>query len=356
VISARLLSIVRCPECRGSLSSSDGALVCARCDATYRHAGDYLDLRPKAAFAEQTKYLDDALHADARHERVSPPLLGAGVRHDMLRALLAPGPDDRILDLGCGSGRALVWNRASGAWLVGVDITPHFAAEARADADLLLGDLRRLPFADGTFNKAYSLDVVEHLSREALASMLAEAARVLQPGGRLFAYSHVRRNSRLALGLRGVNRLARGLERVGLIDLTQERLRKSDHVNPLADIPDLERTVAGAGFRIERIRYYTPIVGALIENVLMRVAERVLSVWNRPSRLRASGASADAAAADAGHDPSGLRRARLGAKARIERRGPLYATLRVLTHVMHLDLALFGRVRSGPFFVLLEKM
>ena len=31
-------------------------------------------------FAEQTKYLDDALHADHRHETVSPPLLQAGVQ------------------------------------------------------------------------------------------------------------------------------------------------------------------------------------------------------------------------------------------------------------------------------------
>jgi SAM-dependent methyltransferase len=362
VISERLLSIVRCPECRGLLTSTDGALVCRTCRATYRHAGDYLDLRPKAAFAEQTKYLDDALHADARHERVSPPLLGAGVRNNMLRALLDPRPDDRILDLGCGSGRALVWNRASGAWTVGVDITPHFAGEARAGADLLLGDLRRLPFADGTFNKAYSLDVVEHLSPEALAAMLTEAARVLQPGGSLFVYSHVRKNSRLALGLRGINRLARGLERVGLIDLTQERLRKSDHVNPLADVPHLEKTVAAAGFRIARIRYYTPLVGALIENVLMRVAEKAWMMGLtasakatavRPIFMRRRKARPAKWGAAVPGTPA--KEARRGAKARIERRGPLYALLRALTWVMHLDLVLFGGVRSGPFFALLRR-
>lgn len=349
MISERLLSIVRCPECGGALSASDDALVCVACGATYRPGDGYLDLRPKAAFAEQTKYLDEALHADARHERVSPPLLGAGVRNDMLRSLLEPGPHDRVLDLGCGSGRALVWNRDSGAWTVGVDISPHFAVEAREGADLLLADLRRLPFADATFTKAYSLDVVEHLSREALGAMLAEAARVLEPGGALFVYTHVRRNSRLAVGLRAINRLARGLERAGLIDLTQERLRKSDHVNPLADIPDLERTVAAAGFRIARIRYYTPLVGAFIENVLMRIAERALTIWWRR-------ASAPAAAkAGRHHHTDALREARLGAKARIDRRGALYASLRTLTWLMHLDLALFGRVRSGPFFALLVK-
>ena len=349
MISERLLAIVRCPECRGVLASTGNRLFCGTCAVTYSRSADYADLRPKAAFAEQTKYLDEALHGDARHERVSPPLLGAGVRNDMLRALLDPQAGDRILDLGCGSGRALIWNRASGAWTVGVDITPHFAAEALAGADLLLGDLRRLPFADGAFNKAYSLDVVEHLSRDALAAMLKEAARVLQPGGALFVYSHVRRNSRLALALRAINRTARWLERIGLIDLTQERLRKSDHVNPLADVADLEETVAAAGFRIGQIRYYTPIIGALIENILIRVAERawIAAVKTRPAKRNAS--SADTA------ESTPAREARLGAKARLARGGPMYASLRVLTWAMHLDLVLFGRVRSGPFFALLRR-
>jgi SAM-dependent methyltransferase len=141
-------------------------------------------------------------------------------------------------------------------------------------ADLVLGDLRRLPFADGTFAKAYALDVVEHLSRDGLAAVLAEIARVMQPGGRLFLYSHVRKNSWLAHGLKGINATARWLERIGLVDLAQERLRKSDHLNPLADIPDLEATVQAAGFRIARIRYYTPLIGAFVENILMRMAER----------------------------------------------------------------------------------
>ena len=54
------------------------------------------------------------------------------------------------------------------ARLTGVDISPFFAHEVAPAVDLLLGDLRRLPFADGTFTKGYSLDVLEHLSPEAL--------------------------------------------------------------------------------------------------------------------------------------------------------------------------------------------
>jgi ubiquinone/menaquinone biosynthesis C-methylase UbiE len=345
MISDRLLSIVRCPDCGGPLTRGD-SMHCAACGRHYAAAAGYLDLRPGVRFAEQTKYLDDALHADARHEHVSPPLLGAGIRQNMLRSMLQPGPGDRIADLGCGSGRMLVWNRASGAEMVGIDVSPHFAAEALSTTDLVLGDLRRLPFADAVFTKAWSLDVFEHLSREALDAVLREMARVVTPGGRLFVYSHVRRNSRLAAGLRGINALARGLERVGLVDLAQERLRKSDHVNPLADISDLEATVARAGFRVARIRYYTPLVGGFIENILMRMAER-LAGRRAARRARRQGIVTDR------RDEARL--ARTAAKATLASNGPTMWGLRLLTWMMRLDLLLFGGIRSGPFFVVLER-
>ena len=111
MISDRLLAIVRCPDCRGTLAIEATRLRCPACDRSWPRAVQYLDLRPSAMFTEQTKYLDDALHADARHAHVSPPLLGAGVRHRMLQRFLAPAAGDLVVDLGCGSGQSLVWKR-----------------------------------------------------------------------------------------------------------------------------------------------------------------------------------------------------------------------------------------------------
>ena len=345
MISPRLLGLVRCPDCHGELRGDATHLACARCGRQYSSPADYLDMRPRQQFEEQTKYLDEALHADARHERVSPPLLGSRIRNDMLRAFLAPRPGEQVVDLGCGSGRALLWNRDLGAATTGIDIAPFFSHEARAQVDLLLGDLRKLPFSDATFDKAWSLDVLEHLSPEALDGMLREAARVLKPGGALFVYTHVRKNAPIAAGLKWINALARQLERVGLIDLRQERLRKSDHLNPLRDVPHLEQVVADAGFRIDRIRYYTPIVGGFVENIMMRVAERAMA-RRAAGRLPADATDTDAAA---------IREARTAAKTRIAQNGPTYAVLRGLSFAMKLDLLLFGRIRSGPFFALLVK-
>jgi SAM-dependent methyltransferase len=352
MISERLLALVRCPDCRGALTADGPApsrLTCAGCGRVFINPSpDFLDLRPAARYDEQTKYLNEALHADARHERVSPPLLGSKIRNDMLRAFLDPRPHDRVADLGCGSGRTLLWNRDWGAPAVGIDIAPFFSREARRDVDLLIGDLRQMPFADGTFTKAFSLDVLEHLSPEALRGMLAEASRVLAPGGALFVYTHVRKNAAIAVGLRWINRLAHWLDRRGLIDLRQEHLRKSDHLNPLADIPELERVAAGAGFRLARIRYYTPIVGGFVENILVRMAERAMA--KRAARRPPAGAASTAQG-----DAQAIKAARTEAKDRIARSRTTRAALQALSLAMKLDLLLFGRIRSGPFFALLVK-
>lgn len=354
MISSTLIGLVRCPNCRGPLVPTDDALVCRSCGREFAHVSPhFLDLRPREAFAENTKYLDEALHADARHETVSPPLLGSAIRQDMLRDFLQPSPGDLVLDLGCGSGRTLLWNASSGAHFVGVDVSPYFAAEAKARVDLALADLRRLPFADETFTKAYALDVLEHLSPDALRAMLTEAARVLKPGGTLFVYSHVRRNARIALGLKWVNALARTLERVHLIDMTQERLRKSDHLNPLRDIPHLKSETATAGFDLTRIRYYTPLVGGFVENVLARLVEHYLA--QRARRRAARAATNAGAGASADVRVEAIRSARSSAKRAIAQKGVVYRGLKAATWAMRFDLWAFGHIESGPFFALLTK-
>ena len=346
MISPQLVDVVQCPDCASALQLADGHARCTGCGRLFPADQGFLDLRPAAAFAEQTKYVDAALHADARHELIAPPVLGSKIRIDMLRRFLAPGPGDRIVDLGCGSGRTLAWHRTSGARMVGIDVSPFFAPEAVAAHDLVLGDLRRTPLRSGVFNKAWSLDVLEHLSRPTLVDVLGEAHRVLSPGGALFVYTHVRKNGWPAVGVRLVNRLARVCERFGLIDLRQERLRKSDHVNPITDHDDLQAIVQAAGFRIERITYYTPVIGAFVENILARMAEQWLA--KRSQILNGSG--------NAGGARDAVRAARVAAQTRLRRRGLTYRALVATTAVMKLDVLMFGRVPSGPFFALLRKV
>jgi SAM-dependent methyltransferase len=346
MISAALLDVVECPECRAALERAADGIRCPRCGRTFAADQGYLDLRPVASFAEQTRYLDDDLHADARHASIAPPLLGSRVRLTMLRRFLAPAAGDRAIDLGCGSGRTLAWTADAGWQAVGIDISPHFAGEAVARFDVLLGDLRRLPIRSGAFTKAWSLDVLEHVSPQAFRDVLSEANRVLAPGGVLFVYTHVRRNGPLGWGVRMMNGLAHLCERLGLIDLRQERLRKSDHLNPIVDHEMLRREVAACGFEIARLTYYTPIIGAFVENVLARVVERQLV--RRASRQSAAG--------PAGPNGTAAQQARRQAQVRVRRRGATYYALRMISAVMMLDVWLFGRIRSGPYFALFRKV
>jgi SAM-dependent methyltransferase len=313
-----------------------------------QESSDFLVLGPSGAFGETTKFLEESFHADGRDETVSPPLLSAAVRNTMLREFLDMQPNDVVLDLGCGSGRFCVWSLDTGAHLIGADTGTFFAGEARARVDLVAGDLRMLPFADGTVTKAYTIDVLEHLSPEGLIATLRETARVLRPGGALFVYTHVRQRSVLAPLLGLLARISLALERVGLADLTIEKLRKTDHLNPLMSRAHLDEVAGVAGFRVARFRYYTPLFSSIAENIIVPVAAHTLA---RRAARRASAADGRASRVDR----QAMRTARLQGKQQVAKRGRVYRVLQLMTQVTLLDVTLFGRMRSGPFFALLVK-
>ena len=89
----------------------------------------------------------------------------------------------RVLDIGCGTGRFLAQlAEVAKAW--GVDPSPEMLEVARSrvgSAGLKLGSAEQLPFKDGWFERA-TMWLVAHLVDRPRA--FAEAARVLEPGGR----------------------------------------------------------------------------------------------------------------------------------------------------------------------------
>lgn len=82
--------------------------------------------------------------------------------------------------------RILQWASSQGAQVVGVDISPPIARDARAGFGgrlaAVVGDVRTLPFADASFDAVYSMGTIEHFDQTELA--VCEIARVLKPGGR----------------------------------------------------------------------------------------------------------------------------------------------------------------------------
>jgi len=90
-----------------------------------------------------------------------------------------------ILDAGCGTGfgARLVHSRWPAATIVGVDFAPKMLVFARqAGADCVAADIEALPFAAQRFDLWWSSLTVQWCD---LPRALAEAQRVLQPGGEL---------------------------------------------------------------------------------------------------------------------------------------------------------------------------
>jgi SAM-dependent methyltransferase len=98
------------------------------------------------------------------------------------------GPDDLVLDCGCGLGWFLhVIGKLTACRLTGTDYdVPRLASAQRAlngRAPLAASDILALPYADATFDKIVLSEVLEHLPDDAGA--LTEVVRVLKPGGLL---------------------------------------------------------------------------------------------------------------------------------------------------------------------------
>ncbi len=94
----------------------------------------------------------------------------------------------RVIDLGCGSGYGAVELARQAEHVTAVDISPEAIAEARElyslpNLSFEVASLDHLPFSDASFQLGVCFEVIEHL--ENYRDLLAEARRVLAPGGQL---------------------------------------------------------------------------------------------------------------------------------------------------------------------------
>jgi SAM-dependent methyltransferase len=98
------------------------------------------------------------------------------------------GEDTRLLDVACGSGYAAAMAAERGASVTGVDVTPallQIAHERAPAATFVTAGMDALPFAGASFDVVTGVNGFQFALDPAVA--LAEAVRVLAPGGRLAA-------------------------------------------------------------------------------------------------------------------------------------------------------------------------
>jgi 2-polyprenyl-3-methyl-5-hydroxy-6-metoxy-1,4-benzoquinol methylase len=101
----------------------------------------------------------------------------------------------RGLDVGCGQGWYACDMASRGFAIDAIDQSAGQITEAKRQAGprgcrarFQTADAERLPWPDGTFDFAYSINVVHHVTPEKRRRVLSEIVRVLKPGGLFFLH------------------------------------------------------------------------------------------------------------------------------------------------------------------------
>ena len=165
--------------------------------------------------------------------------------------MLAPTAGELIVDVGCGPGHALVdigrRVRPDGG-VIGIDIAPRMLARSARRVtrtaldgvvEVVRGDARALPIADGRVDAAYIAETLELFARPDMARVLDELRRVLTSDGRLCVVSMPRAghgNSRFVRTYEWLYRNLPGYATIGC--------------RPIY----VESAISGAGFEIEATR------------------------------------------------------------------------------------------------------
>lgn len=108
-----------------------------------------------------------------------------------IAAMLEVAPGDHLLDIGSGiGGPARFMAHRFGCRVTGIDLTAEFCELARhltrlvgleARVDFARGDAVAMPFADASFDGAYSMNVSMNIADK--GALYAQIRRVLRPGG-----------------------------------------------------------------------------------------------------------------------------------------------------------------------------
>ncbi|MFB6094253.1 MAG: class I SAM-dependent methyltransferase [Halanaeroarchaeum sp.] len=122
------------------------------------------------------------------YDRLRPLYAGFAPTREQYFSALSLEDDDRVLDVGCGTGAST--RRVVGAdrSVHGVDLSPAQLAYARtkpavADVSFALGDATHLPYRDDAFDVVLSVGSLPYVPD--VRTALAEAHRVMVPDGRL---------------------------------------------------------------------------------------------------------------------------------------------------------------------------
>lgn len=139
--------------------------------------------RDRSQFTAWNEEMVQRFDPDAYHTHSPLPIrLVERLRVRAIRNLLDAGERTRVLEVGVGGGNVL--ERVPGRRF-GLDLSPFILRKAQARlgaaAELVRGDAMALPFADGSFDRVFCSEVLEHVLEP--EAVVREMLRVLAAGG-----------------------------------------------------------------------------------------------------------------------------------------------------------------------------
>jgi SAM-dependent methyltransferase len=139
----------------------------------------------------------------AARKAVYTEVSGPDAREIVFQAVAEAEPDS-VLEVGCGEGElAERVQDELGVEVVAIDQSERMVELTRArGVDAQVGDVRELPFEDGSFDVAVAAWMLYHVPD--LDRALGELARVLRPGGRLVAATNASDHLHEMLSLAGL--------------------------------------------------------------------------------------------------------------------------------------------------------
>lgn len=338
MFSPNLIALLCCPTDHAPLELRGDVLRCTQCATQYAIRDGYAELLPRAEFEHTTQYADDAGAQILDYREFGQPLLSAQVKNNVLNGFMKFAPSDVVLDLGCGNGKFAYWNRGKVGTMLAADIAPWFAERALKELPLLRADLRALPLRDETCDKIFSIDVLEHLTLDDITRVLNQARRALKPRGKFFIFSNTREKQTLAPLMKPQQAVTRWLTKRGSVDFTRDDWRKADHVKAIRTYEELRAVFEQNGFVVKRVAFWNGLLQGWIENVFIKLGENYLSQKARGKNKLEQQVNA-----------------RTQVRAAMQKGNKYSVPLEMASKVMQLDIALFGALRAGPYFLLVEK-